>query len=145
MDEKSKKYYDSNERNIKSSYFNPNVEDETFLLQPKLFSKKKSETDSNPPKVVKKNNAMYGNHYGPGKGFGNLDVNNLIRNGDSTRSSNDNFNKNIESSINNRVDLINKNYQDPNHIILPFPRGGEITRKSNNFLNEEPKQYNFKY
>ena len=51
----------------------------------------------------------------------------------------------MESSINNRIDLINKNYQDPKHIILPFPRGGEITRKSNNFLNEEPKQYNFKY
>ena len=80
MDEKSKKYYDSNERNIESSYFNPNVEDETFLLQPKLFSKKKSEIDSNPPKVIKKNNAMYGNHYGPGKGFGNPDVDNLIRN-----------------------------------------------------------------
>lgn len=145
MDEKSKKYYDSNERNIKSSYFNPNVEDETFLLQPKLFSKKKSETDSNPPKVVKKNNAMYGNHYGPGKGCGNLDINNNIRLGKSSRENNDIFNKNRESSINNRVDLITKNYQDPNHIILPFARGGEITRKTNNYLDEEPKEFEFKY
>jgi len=160
MDQKNKKYYDSTERNMVQSEFNQNIEDETFLLKPKYFSKKKSEIElkdslkpsdfsipikTNKFNKSKKEKIIYGNHYGPGKGCGNLDINNNIRLGKSSRENNDIFNKNRESSINNRVDLITKNYQDPNHIILPFARGGEITRKTNNYLDEEPKEFEFKY
>ena len=30
---------------------------------------------------------------------------------------------------------LNKNYQDPTHIVMPIPRGGISTRKTNNIIN----------
>lgn len=80
--------------------------------------------------IKKQFSNYYGHHIGPGKGFGNLSVSNDIRYGSSTRL--DNFEQKInkEKEINNRYDLIDRNFQNPNNLILPFARGGELTRKS---------------
>lgn len=39
------------------------------------------------------------------------------------------FQKEKESIINDRFQFLTKNFQDPNKLVLPFPRGGEITRE----------------
>ena len=72
----------------------------------------------------------YGHHIGPGKGFGNLNISNDIRHGSSTRLDNFENKINKEKVVNERFDYIDKNYQNPNNLILPFARGGEVTRKS---------------
>ena len=97
---------------------------------------------------VKQYTSYYGNHYGPGKGFGNFNVSNDIRNGQFTRLSNDDFHLKQESNINDRRHILFKNYQDPKNLILPFPRGGEITRKSinkNKNLEKFDDEFKFKY
>lgn len=148
--------------NILSSK-NVNIEDESFLLLPSVSSKQKSQvilketlhpqdylTDlkSNKMRGSVHFTSYYGNHHGPGKGFGNSDMNNVIRNGESSRVDNDMFNINIEKNINSRQDILFKNYQNPKNLILPFPRGGEITRKTH--INQEDdmtssNKFSFKY
>ena len=72
----------------------------------------------------------------------------ITRSAINTRLDNNDFRKNRESIIQNRFQYLTKNYQDPNHLILPFARGGEITRS-----NEDDKpsslvrnnQFKFKY
>ncbi len=169
--EKSKKvkYFDNSTRDSKcmpDNKYKSRVEDESFLLLPRMNSKQKTkmelknemhpnnyDVDWNSKNIIKtkQHNSYYGNHYGPGKGFGNAKVSNDIRNGKSTRLSNSKFQEIQESTINNRTDIIFKNYQDPKHLILPFPRGGEITRKSlqSNNMSKEISDYHsefkFKY
>ena len=79
----------------------------------------------------------HGHHIGPGKGFGNLNISNDIRYGSSTRLENNEAKLKLEENINSRYDLIDKDFQNPNNLILPFSRGGENTRKSskNNTIN----------
>ena len=72
----------------------------------------------------------YGHHIGPGKGFGNLNISNDIRHGSSTRLDNFENKINKEKVVNERFDYIDKDFQNPNNLILPFARGGEVTRKS---------------
>jgi hypothetical protein len=79
----------------------------------------------------------HGHHTGPGKGFGNLSISNNIRQGSSTRLDNTEIKIKKETQINERFDLIDKNFQNPHNLILPFARGGEITRKS---LKEESQE-----
>ena len=81
----------------------------------------------------------HGHHTGPGKGFGNLSISNNIRQGSSTRLDNTEIKIKKETQINERFDLIDKNFQNPHNLILPFARGGEITRKS---LKEESSEEN---
>ena len=52
--------------------------------------------------------------------------------------------------INDRYDLIDRNFQNPHNLILPFTRGGEITRKSLkedsvDDTSNEINKYNFNY
>ena len=54
----------------------------------------------------------------------------LTRSSVNTRLDNNNFRKNRETIIENRFQFLTKNFQDPNHLILPFARGGEITRSN---------------
>ena len=49
--------------------------------------------------------------------------------GNCTRLSNENMNKEKETIENMRFDFLTKNFQDPDKIVLPFPRGGELTRE----------------
>jgi len=170
---KKVKHYDNIKRQLQNfsdagfvTNKNANIEDESFLLLPAVSSKQKSqmilkdhmhptdfgvELKSNNIRKVNQYTSYYGDHHGPGRGIGNSDINNMIRNGESSRIDRDMYNLKIESNINTRQDILFKNYQDPKHLILPFPRGGEITRKTH--LNkdykkptrEEIKEFTFKY
>lgn len=57
-----------------------------------------------------------------------IDVSNIMRGG-YTRLENPEFQKERESIDDMRLQFLTKNYQDPEKLILPFPRGGEITRE----------------
>lgn len=95
------------------------------------------------PKVVtksdhKKKEIFYTNNKSleAGRGFGNLNISNDIRYGSSSRLDTKEFKEKQESR--QMLDFhfqyldnsIAANYQDPNHIILPMPRGGDMTRGS---------------
>jgi len=167
---KKVKFFDSNKReqeilNIPTrncTYNNIRVDDESFLLLPRMNSRHKTKVElkdtmhptdydielkSNNIQKTKQSTTYYGDHYGPGKGFGNIDKINDIRNGNFTRLENENFFKDRESSINDRRHILFKDYQKPENIILPFPRGGEITRKSYHSGKDESniEDFTFKY
>jgi len=91
-------------------------------------------------------NSNTGQDIGPGKGFGNLNISNDIRNGTCTRLDNSLKKINSEKEINDRYDLINKNFQNPDNLILPFARGGDITRSNKKILeNSSDTNYSFRY
>jgi len=130
------------------------IESETILKLIPLDCKKKNKiilkkflhpTDYQIKYKIKKNNICHeknrydGQDFGPGRGFGNLNINNEIRNGINTRADNNNFKKKSEKEINNRFNFLDKNYQNINNIIFPYTRGGEITRK------QLDKNKNFNY
>tara|TARA_B100001093_G_scaffold520108_1_gene612749 strand:+ start:3787 stop:4227 length:441 start_codon:yes stop_codon:yes gene_type:complete len=131
----NKKYYNGNERNIKYTQKNNLVKDDK--LYPKFNSNKGSV--NNPINTLK-----YGNSFGPGKGNGNPEVNNMIRNGEFSRLSNQEFNKDKETQIGGIRDILIKNPQKVDNIVLPFPRGGESTRKSVE-LNDDIKNKKFEF
>jgi len=56
-------------------------------------------------------------------------LNNDLRNGSASRLTNTTFKKQKEELIVDRFQYLTKNVQDPEKIVLPFPRGGESTRK----------------
>ncbi len=66
---------------------------------------------------------------GPGRGFGNPNVNNNIRLGDSGREDNNEFKSFKESEIVDRFDFIDNRFNNPKNVVFPFPRSGEMTRK----------------
>jgi hypothetical protein len=70
---------------------------------------------------------------GPGRGFGNLDVSSDIRNGDASRNTTKEFKEHREKqqTFDYQFQWLDKNFQDPNHIVMPIPRGGVQTRKNN--------------
>jgi hypothetical protein len=86
------------------------------------------------------NNNLYNN---------NLDLSNDIRYGMNTRDDKKEYKKNKEEYINERQDYlpdILNNIQNPNNLILPFPRGGEITRKNQgNYKDLDKKKLKFNY
>ena len=165
---KKVKFFDNNKRDTETLKYltqkNTRIDDESFLLLPQVNSKQKTKVklkdkmhprdynvdlEANNIRKSKQYVSYYGDHYGPGKGFGNFDTNNSIRTGESTRLDNEIFYKKQESTINNRQDIIFKNYQNPKNLILPFPRGGEITRKNPNsnkdIKREDYSEFKFKY
>ena len=161
-----KKHYDANLRNIDYSKTNEqysskinygnnehlsninygdSVNKESLLIKSSLSSNKKSEKEEILSKEI-----TYGAFFGDKKGQNNQDVDNFLRNGESSRLSNNEYLIDRESSINDRSDFLNKNFQDPKNIVLPFPRGGEITRQQtqlveNNNQDSTNKVYKFKY
>jgi len=70
---------------------------------------------------------------GPGRGFGNLTISNDIRNGDSSRHYTKEFKKEKEAQqfFDFQFQYLDRNFQDPNHVVMTIPRGGESTRKQN--------------
>ncbi len=159
-----KKHYDANLRNIdynktvnkyssKIDYginehlsnIDDSVNKESLLIKSSLSSNKKSEKEEILSKEI-----TYGAFFGDKKGQNNHDVDNFLRNGESSRLSNNEYLLNRESSLNERSEFLNKNFQDPKNIVLPFPRGGEITRQQtqlveNNNQDSINKVYKFKY
>jgi len=79
----------------------------------------------------------YPGDIGPGRGFGNLNISNEIRQGEQTRSETKLYkqNKEAEEMFDYQYQYLNKNYQDPTPIVMPIPRGGISTRKTNNIIN----------
>jgi len=170
---KKVKHYDGVKRDLENfsnagfvSSKNVSIEDESFLLLPAVSSKKKSQVTmkdklhpkdysldikSNTIRKVNQFTSYYGDHRGAGRGFGNSEINNMIQYGESSRIDKDKFNLKIEGNINQRQDILFKNYQDPKHLILPFPRGGEITRRTHDNrdfkkpTDEEIREFSFKY
>lgn len=69
---------------------------------------------------------------GPGRGFGNLNINNKIRLGESSRSETDFFKKIRETEKLERFDYIDNRFTTQN---FGLPRCGEVTRKTASFNN----------
>ena len=65
---------------------------------------------------------------GPGRGFGNLNINNNIRKSEQSRNNNDNFKLSRESEIIDRFQFLDDRYSNSNNVVFPFPRNGENTR-----------------
>lgn len=91
----------------------------------------------------KQANRWDGTHFGPGKGFGNLDINNQIRNSSNSRLNNEDFKSNREGLINNRFEVINRPY-NPENVLFPF-RNGKDTRKDKPSKNSEKNDFIFRY
>lgn len=70
---------------------------------------------------------------GAGRGFGNLNISNDIRYGDASRTDTKEFKENQEGLqfFDYQFQYLDRNFQDPNNIVMPIPRGGESTRKQN--------------
>lgn len=140
------------------------IDDETTLLTPANNSKEKLQIklkDNINPKdynllyynELNKNNES--NFYytnidkGAGRGFGNLSISTNIRNGNDTRYDNKEFKEKKEEQLffDYQFDYLDKNFQNPNNVVLPFPRGGETTRKQNQLFTTEYKKniFNFNY
>ena len=81
---------------------------------------------------------------GPGRGFGNLNINNTIRVGDSGRIDNTNFKSFKEAELTDRFDFIDSRFSNSNNLVFPFPRSGENTRKVQTFDNNIMNEYQWK-
>ena len=82
-------------------------------------------------------NHMYFTPYdqGPGRGFGNANINNSIRLGENGRNDTSQFKYFRESEIVDRFQFIDNRFNNPSNLVFPFPRSGENTRKMNSFSN----------
>lgn len=128
------------------------IDNETNLLTPNINEKHKTqfvlkknlnpfnfEVDykdnlNNQPKEPETYFSGYYN--GPGRGFGNLDIANDVRQSNSSRDTTKENREKLESHqmYDMRFQFLNKNVQDPNHIVMPIPRGGIQTRKESQLL-----------
>jgi len=123
------------------------IDNETALLTPSINSRDKNNIelkknlkpdDFTLPYLNTNNNKNIDFYYnnkdlGAGRGFGNLNISNEIRNSNSSRYDNPNFREYIENKqfFDYRFNYLDKNFQNPNNLILPFPRGGDTTRRLN--------------
>jgi hypothetical protein len=142
------------------------IQHENFLIFPKDKKAKKTETimrseirpnDYNLPIENKQTDNLEdatkipiiridGVDVGAGRGFGNLKVSNNIRTGEDSRAQNNKFKKIKEAEVIDRFEFLDKDIQNPHNLILPFPRGGEITRKKPIIKKElDNKKFSFNY
>lgn len=70
---------------------------------------------------------------GAGRGFGNLNISNQIRFSDQSRRDTKEYRevKEGEQMFEYQFQYLDRNYQDPKHLVMSIPRGGESTRKQN--------------
>lgn len=70
---------------------------------------------------------------GAGRGFGNLVISNDMRKGDASRYDTKEFKevKEGQQFFDYQFQYLDRNFQDPSHIVMQIPRGGESTRKQN--------------
>ena len=140
------------------------IEDESFLIAPRINRRDKTqlklenEFSPNNFEVIYKNclkkdtkDQKHIFYYatrdiGAGRGFGNLAISNNIRLGDQGRNDNEkpeSREQMEQKQVENRWAIIDKDFQDPQHLLMPFPRGGESTRKQNT-LNADTMRPNYK-
>lgn len=85
---------------------------------------------------------------GPGRGFGNLKISNDIHYGNSSRIDSKEFKETRECSqlFDYQFQYLDRNFQDPNHIVMPIPRGGDTTReKTQLFMKPSQKLDNINF
>jgi hypothetical protein len=85
---------------------------------------------------------------GPGRGFGNLNINNNIRNSESSRKTNEDFKLFRESEIVDRFDFLDNRFVNVKNIVFPYARTGIQSRKTSDDDKEidfssEITDYNF--
>ena len=68
-----------------------------------------------------------------GRGFGNLNISNEIRYGSASRNNTKELKEQQETKqlFDFQFQYLDKNFQDPSHIVMNLPRGGDSTRKQN--------------
>jgi hypothetical protein len=124
------------------------IDDESKLLTPQITSKDKIQMKLNDDITPTNYNINYSDNLkidseldtyfptkfvGAGRGFGNLNVSTDIRNGDSSRKDTKDYklSKEGEQLFDYQFQYLTRNIQDPNHLIMEIPRGGEMTRRQN--------------
>jgi hypothetical protein len=100
------------------------IDNETILLKPSINYR-----DKNNQSIEYYNNK----NISAGRGFGNLNISNEIRKGNASRSDKESFKEYIENKqfFDFRFNYLDKNFQNPDNLVLPFPRGGDSTRRLN--------------
>ena len=144
------------------------IDKESILLTPMIEDKEKTQLilsnilDPNNYSINYSNNKKYNDdkfdfYYtnkdkGPGRGFGNLNISNDIRNCDQSRLNTKDYKKVQETKqlFDYQFQYLDKNFQDPNHIVMPIPRGGESTRNQtqldiNKYRMNNPNSMTFIY
>ena len=126
------------------------IDYETNLLTPAIYSKDKTQLklndDFNPNNFdiiyndsLRKDCVPLTSFYytnkdgGAGRGFGNLDISNDIRNSDASRNNTKELKQQQESVqiLDYQYQYLDRDIQNPANLIMPIPRGGEPTRKQN--------------
>ena len=127
------------------------IDDESSLLTPQISSRDKMKVELNNTIAPNNYNINYSDNLkgdssldtyfptkfiGAGRGFGNLNIATDIRNGDSSRKDFKEYKvtKEGEQMFDYQFQFLTRNVQDPNHIVMPIPRGGESTRKQNQLV-----------
>lgn len=139
--------------------FNINYDMDNSLLKPIFNSKEKNKIElinninptnyditykNNTNKIEDTSRFYFSNQTnGAGRGFGNLNISNDIHFGNSSRNDNDEWKQYKEGVIIDRFEFIDKNIQNPNHIVMDnLPRGGISTRKQPN-IDEKKISFNY--
>jgi len=107
---------------------------ESKLKKSQFTSKNKIDTQSN-----QQQDTQYCNNksMSAGRGFGNLNISNDIRYGGSSRMDTKEFKEKRESKqmLDFHFQYLDKDYQNPKNIVMPIPRGGDMTRKQKSANN----------
>jgi len=110
------------------------IDNESKLKKSQLTTKEKIDTKSN-----HQQDTQYCNNksMSAGRGFGNLNISNDIRYGGSSRMDTKEFKEKQESRqmLDFHFQYLDKDYQNPNNIVMPIPRGGDMTRKQKSTTN----------
>jgi hypothetical protein len=141
------------------------IDKETLLISPSISKKEKIQMKLNDSFNPNDYNIQYKNslpteycreqdnfYYtnkdiGAGRGFGNLEISNDIRYSNSSRWDTKEFkvNKESEQLFDYQFQYLDRNFQDPSHIVMTIPRGGDSTRKQNqlhiNTMRENTSDY----
>jgi hypothetical protein len=141
--------------------YNINYDADNSLLKPLFNSKEKNKielkNEINPMdfnlqyntnlKLEDKTQFYYTNQsVGAGRGFGNLEVSNEIHFSNSSRFDKQEWKQYKEGIIIDRFDFIDKNIQNPKHLVMDdIPRGGVSTRKQLNIENDNKTKIIFNY
>ena len=118
------------------------IDDESKLKKAQITSKNKHTQPVEQQMQPAMQPSQYSNNksMSAGRGFGNLNISNDIRYGGSSRMDTKEFKEKQESRqmLDFHFQYLDKDYQNPNHIVMPIPRGGDMTRKQKSATNENP-------
>jgi len=80
---------------------------------------------------------------GPGRGFGDLNISNNIRNREASRSNTEIFKIIREGDLIDRFDYIDDRFQQVENLVFPYPRSGEMSRKIPESTDTNINNYKF--